>query len=168
MASPDIVTATPASSSSTAAGLRRSLTLWHLLIIGIVIVQPIGPMGLYGIVNNEAGGHVITTILIAMVAMLFTAISYGRMSRVYPSAGSAYTYVGQEIHPVLGYITGWAMVMDYILNPLICAIICSKLTQNIVHAPYGLLAVLFAGLFSSVNLLGVKTSARVNEALTLG
>ena len=57
-----------------------------------------------------------------MVAMLFTAISYGRMARAYPSAGSAYTYVGQEINPALGYVTGWSMVMDYMLNPMICII----------------------------------------------
>jgi putrescine importer len=148
--------------------LRRSLTLWHLIVIGIVIIQPIAPMGIYGAISNAAGGHVVTTILIAMVAMLFTAISYGRMARVYPSAGSAYTYVGQEIHPVLGYVTGWAMVMDYILNPLICTIICSKLTMNIVKLPYWLLAIGFAVFFSAVNLVGVKTSVRLNEVLTLG
>jgi len=154
--------------SQSAPSLRRSLTLWHLIVIGIVIIQPIAPMGVYGIISNKAGGHVITTILIAMVAMLFTAISYGRMAGVYPSAGSAYTYVGQEIHPVLGYVTGWAMVMDYILNPLICTIICSKLAQNIVPVPYWVLAICFAAFFSAVNLAGVKTSARLNEVLTLG
>ena len=88
-------------------------------------------MGIFGVISNEAGGHVVTTILIAMVAMLFTAISYGKMARAYPSAGSAYTYVGREIHPALGYVTGWAMVMDYILNPLVCTVICSKLMENI-------------------------------------
>jgi len=64
--------------------------------------------GIYGVISNKAHGHVVTTILIAMVAMLFTAISYGRMARVYPSAGSAYTYVGQEMHSALGYVVGWA------------------------------------------------------------
>ena len=73
-------------------------------------------------VRDAAGGHVVTTILIAMVAMLFTAVSYGRMARVYPSAGSAYTYVGKEIHPLAGYVVGWSILMDYILNPLHCAI----------------------------------------------
>ncbi|HLJ87332.1 MAG TPA: APC family permease [Candidatus Angelobacter sp.] len=155
--------------ASAAPSLKRSLGLWHLIIIGIIIIQPIAPMGVYGIISNKAGGHVITTILIAMVAMLFTAISYGRMARVYPSAGSAYTYVGQEIHPALGYITGWAMVMDYILNPLICTIICSKLTQNLLpNMRYWVLAILFAAFFSAVNMVGVKTSARLNEVLTFG
>jgi len=126
-------------------------------------------MGIYGVINNAAGGHVVTTILIALIAMFFTAISYGKMARVYPSAGSAYTYVGQEIHPGLGYLTGWAMVMDYILNPLICTIICSKLTQNILpEIPYWTLAIFYAVFFSVLNLGGVKTSARINEVLAAG
>lgn len=83
-------------SASSNAGdtpsLQRSLGLRDLVLYGIIIIQPTAPLGIYGVVNNVAGGHVVATILIAMVAMLFTAISYGRMARVYPSAGSAYTY----------------------------------------------------------------------------
>ena len=157
--------------SNPAAGLRlrRTLTLWNLIIIGLVIIQPIAPMGIYGVINNAAGGHVVTTILVALVAMFFTAISYGKMARVYPSAGSAYTYVGQEIHSGLGYLTGWAMVLDYIVNPLICTIICAKLTQNILpEAPYWALAIFYAGFFTFLNLGGVKTSARINEVLAAG
>jgi amino acid transporter len=155
--------------TATGSCLKRSLGLWDLIIIGIVIIQPIAPMGVFGVISNKAGGHVVTTILIAMVAMLFTAISYGRMARAYPSAGSAYTYVGQEIHPALGYVTGWSMVMDYILNPLICTIICSKLAQNILpEVPYWAFAILFAGAFTWLNLRGVKTSARINDVLAAG
>jgi amino acid transporter len=159
----------PTQSAQSPVNLRRVLTLWDLIIIGIVIIQPIAPMGIYGVISNEARGHVVTTILIAMVAMLFTAISYGKMARVYPSAGSAYTYVGQEIRPALGYVTGWAMLMDYILNPLICTIICSKLTQNILpFMPYWALAIGFALAFTALNLRGVKTSARINDVLAAG
>jgi putrescine importer len=155
--------------ASTSVKLRRVLGLWDLIIIGIVIIQPIAPMGIYGVISNTASGHVVTTILIAMVAMLFTAISYGKMARAYPSAGSAYTYVGQEIHTLLGYITGWAMVMDYILNPLICTILCSKLTQNILPGvPYWALAIGFAFAFTALNLRGVKTSAHINDVLAAG
>lgn len=146
--------------------LRRSLGLWSLVITGIILVQPTAPMPLFGVVQQEARGHVVTTVLIAMVAMLFTAVSYGRMARVYPSAGSAYTYVGQEIHPALGYATGWSMLMDYILNPLICVIWCSKAAINIAPSiPYAIWAIFFAGLFTWMNLRRIDTSARVNAAL---
>ncbi len=149
--------------------LRRALTLWNLVIIGVIIIQPIAPMGIYGVISNKAQGHVVTTILIAMVAMLFTAISYGRMARVYPSAGSAYTYVGQEINPALGYITGWSMVMDYILNPLICVAFCAKAAMNILPIfPFYAWVVFFAVFFTFLNLRGIKTSAQVNEWLCAG
>src|SRR5215831_544690 len=146
--------------------LRRTLTLWHLIIYGIIVVQPTAPMPSFGVISKEAHGHVVTTILIAMVAMLFTAVSYGRMARVYPSAGSAYTYVGRELHPGLGYVTGWSMTMDYLLNPLICVIWCSKAMADLVpEVPLPIWFVAFAVLFTVLNLRGVETSARINQAL---
>lgn len=149
--------------------LRRALGLWNLIIIGMVIIQPTAPMGIYGVISNQAHGHVVTTILLAMVAMLFTAISYGRMARVYPSAGSAYTYVGREIHSAFGYVVGWGMVMDYLLNPLICTAFCAKAAMNIVPGlSFYAWAVFFAAFFTWVNLHGVKTSARMNEVLCAG
>ena len=159
-------------SSSTGGGpvrLHRTLGLWNLIIIGMVIIQPTAPMGIYGVISNTANGHVVTTILIAMVAMLFTAISYGRMARVYPSAGSAFTYVGQEMHSAAGYIVGWGMVMDYLLNPLICTAFCAKAAMNILPGlSYYVWILLFAGFFTWINLRGIKTSAQMNEALCAG
>jgi putrescine importer len=150
-------------------GLRRTLKLRHLILYGIIIIQPTAPMSIYGVVSNAARGHVVTTILIAMVAMLFTAVSYGRMARVYPSAGSAYTYVGKEIHPLAGYVVGWSMLMDYMLNPIICAIWCSAAAQNILpQIPYAAWAVAFVLVFTGLNLRGVQTSSKVNALLALG
>jgi len=34
-----------AASGSSPVHLKRALKLWHLIIIGIVIIQPIAPMG---------------------------------------------------------------------------------------------------------------------------
>ncbi len=157
---------TRAGTNAASPGLRRQLTLWHLIVYGLIVIQPTAPMPVYGVVSDAAHGHVITTILIAMVAMLFTAVSYGRMARAYPSAGSAYTYVGRELHPALGYVTGWSMGMDYMLNPLICTIWCSKAAGNFApQIPYWAWCVFFAALFTALNLRGVRTSARINEVL---
>jgi putrescine importer len=163
------VSAEPTPAGSGAQGLKRTLTLTDLVFYGIVIIQPVAPMGLFGVVSVEARGHVVTTILIGMVAMLFTAFSYGKMAAAYPSAGSAFTYVGQELHPALGYATGWSMVMDYVLNPVICTILCSLLARNYLPSvPYAVFVVLFAALFTALNLRGVKSSARTNEVLAIG
>src|SRR5260370_19503314 len=105
---------------STAPRLRRALTLWDLILYGMIVLQPVAPMSAFGALSNRSRGHVVTAILIAMVAMLFTALSYGRMARAYPSAGSAFTYVAHAVHPSIGYVTGWSMVLDYVVNPLVC------------------------------------------------
>jgi putrescine importer len=146
--------------------LKRTLRLRDLILYGIVVIQPVAPMSSYGVLSDRGKGHVVTTILIAMVAMLLTAVSYGRMARVYPSAGSAFTYVGKEIHPVLGYVTGWGMVMDYMLNPTICIVWCSKGAMEFVPGvPYGVWAVLFFAAFTWMNLRGIQASARFNALL---
>ena len=161
--------AASAPSVNGAIGLNRTLGLWNLIIIGMVIIQPTAPMGIYGVISNKAHGHVVTTILLAMIAMLFTAISYGRMARVYPSAGSAYTYVGQEMHSALGYVVGWGMVMDYLINPLICTAFCAKAAMNILPGlSFYVWIIFFAAFFTWMNLRGIKTSAQLNEALCAG
>jgi amino acid transporter len=155
-------------SSPEAPQLQRSLKLWHLIVYGIIIIQPTAPMGIYGVVSNIAHGHVVTTILIAMVAMLFTAISYGRMARVYPRAGSAFSYVSEELNPKLGYVVGWAMLMDYVLNPIICVIWCSQAARNIVPGlPYAFWVISFALLITFLNTRGIQTSGRVNAILSI-
>src|SRR5213592_757736 len=149
--------------------LRRALGLWDLILYGMIVIQPTAPMPVYGVMSQRAHGHAVTTVLIAMVAMLLTAISYGRMARAYPSAGSAFTYVGSEIHPALGYVTGWSMAMDYMLNPIVCTILCSKFALNFLpEIPYAVWVVLFVILFTGLNLFGIRTSARINTTLAGG
>jgi amino acid transporter len=155
--------------------LKRALGLWDLILYGIIVIQPTAPMPLFGVVMDKAHGHVVTTILFAMIAMLFTAISYGRMAAAYPSAGSAFTYVGREIHPGLGYVTGWSMAMDYIINPLICTVWASQavmqdplLSRVLPALPYPAWALFFALLFTLLNLRGIKQSARTNQFLAAG
>jgi len=163
-----VSTPTPPTAGA-APRLRRALGLWDLILYGIIVIQPVAPMSVYGVLSQRSRGHVVTTILIAMVAMLFTAISYGRMARAYPSAGSAFTYVAQEINPALGFVTGWSMVMDYMLNPMICIIWISQ--QAHVFAPgvpYWAWAIFFAAVFTTLNIQGVKTSSRVNTVLAAG
>jgi putrescine importer len=153
--------------SASAPSLRRSLTIWDLVFYGIIVIQPTAPMPLFGVVSQEARGHVVTAVLAAMVAMLLTAVSYGRMARVYPMAGSAYAYVRGEFGAFAGFLTGWGIVLDYLLNPLICTIWCSKAAANLLPIPFPIWALFFATLFTLLNLRGMEASARTNRWLAI-
>src|SRR5579862_4275763 len=158
---------TTAAPSST-AHLRRTLTLTDLILYGIIVIQPVAPMSVFGVLSDRGHGHVVTAILIAMVAMLFTGISYGRMARAYPSAGSAFTYVAQEVNPGIGFVTGWSMVMDYMLNPLICTVWCAgQAYQFAPGVPSWIWKFFFALVFTLLNVRGIKTSARINTVMAM-
>ena len=149
--------------------LRRALTLWDLLVYGIIVTSLTAPMNFFGILTQRGNGHATTAILLAMIAMILTAISYGRMARVYPSAGSAFTFVGKEISPAVGYVAGWSMLLDYIINPMVNVIFCSQQLHVLIPAsPYWMWAACFAVIFTVLNLRGVKASARLNARLAAG
>src|ERR1700751_5426736 len=153
--------------SSAAPRLRRALTLWDLIFYGIVLIQPIAPVPLYGVAQKPSDGHFVTIILIVLFGMLITAVSYGRMGALYPTAGSAYTYVGKGLNPHLGFLAGWAMILDYLLQPLINTVwISTALHERYVQqVPFVVWALLIAGIMTVLNLIGVKASARANKVL---
>jgi putrescine importer len=153
--------------TSSAPRLRRTLTLWDLIFYGIVLIQPIAPVPLYGVAQKLSDGHFVTIILIALFAMMITAVSYGRMGALYPTAGSAYTYVGKGLNPHLGFLAGWAMILDYLLQPLINTVwMATALHERYVpQVPFVVWALIIAGIMTGLNLAGVKSSARANKVL---
>ncbi len=109
--------------SSENPHLRRTLGTMAIVGLGLGYMTPTVIFDTFGIVSEETNFLVPTAYLLAMVAMGLTAISYGRMVRLYPSAGSAYTYASEEIHPNVGFVVGWSSLLDYLLLPLVNALI---------------------------------------------
>jgi putrescine importer len=146
--------------------LKRVLGLWDLIFYGIVLIQPIAAVGLFGIASKVSNGHMCTTLLIAMVGMMLTAISYGRMASLYPSAGSAYTYVGRGLNSYFGFMAGWAMFLDYLIVPIINTVYaCLTLERLVPSISFVIWVILFVFVITFLNLRGIKTMARSNELM---
>ena len=156
------------SSSPTADAphLRRVLSLRDLIFYGIVSVTPCAPVTVFGLASSMSRGHASLAILLAMIAILFTAVSYGRMAAVYPTAGSAYTYVGRGLNVHLGFMAGWAMLLDYIVIPLFCVMYAALTMRRVVpEVPYWAWAFIFTAGITALNLSGVRSTVRANEIL---
>jgi len=146
--------------------LKRVLGLRDLIFYGIVLIQPIAAIGLFGIASQVSRGHMVTTLLIAMVGMMLTAISYGRMASLFPSAGSAYTYVGKGLNIHLGFLAGWVMFLDYLIIPIINTVYGAlSLHRLMPSVPFFVWVVLFITLITFLNLRGIRSTARSNELL---
>ena len=149
------------------AELKRILTLGQLILFGITFVGPTAPFPMFGIVSTVSRGHMALAYLVAMVAMVLTAQSYGRMAGAFPAAGSAYTYAQRALHPVAGYLTGWTLMLDYLLMPLMSVIYLSLTAARLLpQIPQGVWLVLFATGITAINLFGLKVTNRANAVMT--
>jgi amino acid transporter len=152
--------------SAPAPHLKRVLGLWDLIYYGVILTSPIAAVPLFGEVQVISHGHAAATMLLAMVAMSVTAISFGRMSAVYPSTGSVYTYISKGLNPHLGFVVGWAMFLEYLFQPIQNALYAVLAMQRMVpEIPFAVLAALTVGLITYMTVQGIKFTARTNEVL---
>lgn len=146
--------------------LKRVLSLWHLVYYGVILTSPIAAVPLFGEAQVLSHGHTVTTLLLAMVAMSVTAISFGRMAHVYPSSGSVYSYISRTLNPHLGFILGWAMFLEYLFQPIQNALYAVLAIHRMLpRVPFALLAALTVGCITLLTVQGIKFNARTNEVL---
>lgn len=146
--------------------LKRVLGLWDLIYYGIILISPIAAVPMFGEAQVLSRGHAVTTLLVAMIAMTATAVSFGRMATVYPSAGSVYTYVSRGFNPQIGFILGWAMFLEYLIQPLQNSLYAALTIQRLLpHFPLALLSAVAVGFMTLLCWLGIRTTARTNQIL---
>lgn len=146
--------------------LKRILTLRNLVFFGIAYLAPTVIFNQYGVLTQVTQGMMALSTLITIVAVLFTAYSYTQMCKVYPVAGSAYTYVQRSINPHLGFLTGWIVLLDYILLPLICYLCVGLYMNRFVPAvPVWVWIVVSVVAMTIINIVGIKSTSRFNTII---
>ena len=79
---------TDAPTTTKAVTLKRSLNLRSVVLFGLAYLAPMIVLGTFGVLALKTHGTVPTGYLLALVALLFTAMSYGKMSARFPVAGT--------------------------------------------------------------------------------
>jgi putrescine importer len=158
--------ASPATQGTTQ--LARTLGLWAIVGLGLGYMTPTVVFDTFGIVSGETGSVVPTAYLLALVVMMFTAISYGRMTRVFPSAGSSYTYTSETISPNIGFLIGWAALLDYLLLPLVNALIIrSYMFSFFPDVPQWIWVVVYVAAITAMCLFSMTNTSRANMLLVV-
>lgn len=152
--------------SNSQPKLKRVLGLWDLVYYGIILTSPIAVVPMFGEAQVLSQGHAVITLLAAMVAMAATAVSFGRMATVYPSAGSVYTYVSRGFNSQIGFVVGWAMFLEYLFQPLQNSLYAALTVQRLLpHVPFALLSAGAVGFMTLLCWFGIRTTARANQIL---
>ncbi|MGW0806699.1 APC family permease [Nonomuraea sp. NPDC002799] len=146
--------------------LQRSLGFADLMIYGLIFMVPIAPFGIFGNVFAVSHGMVALAYVVGLVAMAFTALSYAQMARAFPMAGSVYTYAGRGISAPVGFIAGWAILLDYVLVPSLLYLVASVAMNTFVPViPIWGWLVAFVVLNTIVNYFGIQMTARITRIM---
>ena len=157
-----------ASPAPQRAQLRKTLTLVQVVMMGLAYLQPMTIFDTFGIVSGLTDGHVATAYIFALIAVLFTAVSYGKLVRRFPSAGSAYTYAQKAISPHVGFMVGWSSLLDYLFMPMINILLAKIYLEAIFPGvPSWIFVTALVALMTAFNLRGIKVVANLNSIIVV-
>ncbi|OUM41117.1 APC family permease [Arthrobacter sedimenti] len=150
----------------TSSQLTRTLRLPSLVLFGLAYLTPLIVLAIFGVIAEATGGASPSAYLLALLAMLFTAHSYGRMAVAFPVAGSAYTYVRRTIDARVGFLVGWAILLDYLFLPMVIWLIGgSYLTAQFPGTPIWVWILAFVLVTTVLNVIGIRVAEKANYLL---
>ena len=148
---------------SSATALKRVRGVPPLVLLGLVYMVPLTVFSTYGIVTELTGGRLPLAYVVTLCVMVFTARSYGLMAGAYPVAGSAYTYSAKAFGPGLGFLTGWSLMLDYLLLPLINYLLIGiYLNAAFPGVPAWVFILVSIAAVTMLNVVGITAVARAN------
>lgn len=151
---------------AVSGSLKRNLGLWSIVGLGLGYMTPTVVFDTFGIVSAQTNGAVPTAYLVALIVMIFTAFSYGKMVKVFPTAGSAYTYTRETMSPGVGFLVGWTSLMDYMLLPMVnCLIIRLYMESIFPDAPPWVWVIVYTVTTTAIVLYSMKGTANINAVL---
>lgn len=143
--------------------LKRTMSLGDVVVYGLIFMCPLAPVSVFGYIYNLSGGMVAAVYIVAAIAMYFSAISYSEMAKQFPVAGSVYSYVRFGGGEFIGFVSGWAILLDYLLLPALLLIFASAAMHLQVPAiPQLGWVIIFVLVATIVNLRGITFTAKTN------
>lgn len=144
--------------------LKRSMTLTDVIVHGLIYIVPLAPMAVFGPIYNFSHGMPALVYMVAAFAMLFSALSYKEMAIDFPVAGSVYSYVQFGINPQIGFLAGWAILLDYLLLPALLSVFGAAAMVSIIPGiPAFVWIILFVAIAALINLRGINLAAGMNK-----
>ena len=161
---PSAPSSAPSKGGSGKPKLTRVLSVPDMIVYGLIFMVPIAPFGIYGGVFTESGGMPALVYVVGTLAMVFTALSYGMLIREWPVSGSVYAYTSRGLGKGIGFVSGWTLLLDYLLIPVLMYVVASTALSGIVpEVPPWAFSIVFVVANTFVNIRGIALTDIVNR-----
>lgn len=111
--------------AGNAHGLKAVLGRWQLLCVGIGAIIGSGIFVIPGPAAQFAGPGIILSFVIAAFGCALAGLCYAELSAMVPAAGSAYAYSSRAFGPLVGWVIGWLLILEYLFAAAIVAQACA-------------------------------------------
>jgi len=176
----------PANSTDTASSAKpemapgnhlkaNALSLSDAIVLGLASSAPAQTIAVALPALVAAVGYAgLLPIACAFVPMLGIALAYQRLNRWEQSAGATYTWVSKALHPYLGFVAGWMILLYYTLGTTSTTVPAGTYTLQLIApamANNKLAAVAVGGLWNLtvtfLLLAGIEFTARFQRVLAV-
>lgn len=156
------------SSKGDETAMKRVLGTPSLVMFGLAYLVPLTVFTTFGVVTSITMGHLPLAYAVTTAAMLFTALSYATLVRAIPSAGSAFAYAQAAFGRKMGFVTGWTLLLDYMLLPAINYLIIGiYLNAQFPGIPASIFIIASIALVTMLNVIGVDMVRKASFLLVI-
>jgi APA family basic amino acid/polyamine antiporter len=146
--------------------LKRSLGLWSATAISVGATIGAGIFVVIGIVAGLAGSALVVSMVLAGIIALLTALSFAQLAAWQPVEGSVYQWTRQLVSPSAGFLTGWMWMVSNTFGGATVALgFAYYLESAFPGLPSNIVAAVMCLGFMALNLVGIRHSAWLNNAL---
>ncbi len=182
-----------AEAADSEKGLKRTLTAWSLIALGIGAIIGAGLFVRTAMAASQnAGPSVTIAFVVAAIGCALAGLCYAELSSSIPISGSAYTYTYATMGEFLAWIIGWDLILEYAVGAATVGIAWSEYLNNLLvnvlhmspipyelsHSPFqtspdgvqgmiNLPALFIVGIISLLLIKGIQESAFVNGIIVI-